>query len=168
MNDSANRMESSYVREVALGIMAVVLLNACSHGTGKAPENESGGQQAAKKESAQPGQVVISVAEQNAQHIGLEPAKVAKESSILRVPGRIVLPDNASWRVGVLVEGRIESVFANLGDFVRKGQVLARMHSHEVHEARAAYQMAASERVRVEAAQALTQKIMIVPNGSSP
>jgi membrane fusion protein, heavy metal efflux system len=159
MKDSTNRREASYVRRVALGLMAVVLLNACGRGTGKAPENESSAQQnIAKKESAQPGQVVISVAEQSAQRIEVEPAKLAKESSTLRVAGRIVLPDNASWRVGVLVEGRIESVLANLGDFVRKGQVLARMHSHEVHEARAAYQMAASERVRVEAAQALTQK----------
>jgi cobalt-zinc-cadmium efflux system membrane fusion protein len=32
------------------------------------------------------------------------------------------------------------------------------MHSHEVHEARAAYQMAVSERARLEAAQALSQK----------
>jgi membrane fusion protein, heavy metal efflux system len=41
---------------------------------------------------------------------------------------------------------------------VRKDQVLARMHSHDVHEARAAYQLAVSERVRLEAAQALSQK----------
>jgi cobalt-zinc-cadmium efflux system membrane fusion protein len=102
--------------------------------------------------------VLISAAEQTAQHIEIESATLTKESDILRVPGRIVLPDNASWRVGVLAEGRIESVSANLGDFVHKGQILARMHSHEVHEARAAYQTAVSERLRLDAAQALAQK----------
>jgi RND family efflux transporter MFP subunit len=143
---------------MALCTLTAVLLNACSHGTGKAPENESKAQETAKQDSSKAGQVVISMAEQTAQHIEIEPANVSEESSILRVPGRIALPDNASWRVGVLVEGRIESVFANSGDFVRKGQVLARMHSHEVHEARASYQMAISERARLEAAQALSQK----------
>ncbi|HTF62565.1 MAG TPA: efflux RND transporter periplasmic adaptor subunit, partial [Edaphobacter sp.] len=108
--------------------------------------------------TAKSGQVAISVSEQTAQQIATESAKITKESNTLRVPGRIVLPDNASWRVGILVEGRIESVFANLGDFVRKGQVLARVHSHDIHEARAAYQMAVSERARVQAVQALSQK----------
>ena len=31
------------------------------------------------------------------------------------------------------------------GDTVRQGQVLARMHSHEVHEVRAAYRQAEAE-----------------------
>jgi cobalt-zinc-cadmium efflux system membrane fusion protein len=143
---------------MALCTLAAVLLNACGHGTGKAPENEGKAQETVKQDSSKAGQVVISAAEQTAQRIEIEPATVTKESNILRAPGHIVLPDNATWRVGVLVEGRIESVVANLGDFVRRNQVLAKMHSHEVHEARAAYQMAVSERVRLEAAQALSQK----------
>jgi cobalt-zinc-cadmium efflux system membrane fusion protein len=158
MNGRAKRIEPFYVRQMAIYTFAAVLLNACGHGTGNAPENESKAQEVAKQDSSKPGQVVISVAEQTAQHIEIEPARVTKESNVLRATGRIVLPDNASWRVGVLVEGRIESVSANLGDFVHKGQLLARMHSHDVHEARAAYQMAVSERARLEAAQALSQK----------
>jgi cobalt-zinc-cadmium efflux system membrane fusion protein len=158
MKDRAKRIEPSYARRMALCTCAAVLLNACGNGTGKAPETENKARESAKQDSSKAGQVVISAAEQTAQHIEIEPATVTKESNILRAPGRIVLPDNASWRVGVLVEGRIESVVANLGDFVHKGQVLARMHSHEVHEARAAYQMAVSERARLEAAQALSQK----------
>jgi cobalt-zinc-cadmium efflux system membrane fusion protein len=158
MKDRAKRIEPSYARRMALCTCAAVLLNACGNGTGKAPETENKARETAKQDSSKAGQVVISAAEQTAQHIEIEPATVTKESNILRAPGRIVLPDNASWRVGVLVEGRIESVVANLGDFVHKGQVLARMHSHEVHEARAAYQMAVSERARLEAAQALSQK----------
>jgi multidrug efflux pump subunit AcrA (membrane-fusion protein) len=75
-----------------------------------------------------------------------------------RAQGRIALPDNATWRVGVLAEGRVEKVYFNLGDAVTKGQVLARMHSHDVHEVRAAYANAVAERSRLQAAEALAQK----------
>src|SRR6267154_5588747 len=60
--------------------------------------------------------------------------------------------------LGVLAEGRVEKVYFNLGDSVMKGQVLARMHSHDVHEARAAYANAVAERSRLQAAEALAQK----------
>jgi cobalt-zinc-cadmium efflux system membrane fusion protein len=68
-----------------------------------------------------------------------------------------VLPDNESWQVGVLTTGRIERVYANLGDYVHRGQVLARMHSHDVHEARAAYAMAIAEKSRLQSAESLAQ-----------
>src|SRR5438552_563344 len=113
MKDRAKRIEPPYVRRMALCTFAAVLLNACGNGTGKAPETENKAHETAKQDSSKTGQVVISAAEQTAQHIEIEPATVTRESNILRAPGRIVLPDNASWRVGVLVEGRIESVVAN-------------------------------------------------------
>jgi cobalt-zinc-cadmium efflux system membrane fusion protein len=45
-----------------------------------------------------------------------------------------------------------------LGDYVKKGQVLARMHSHELHEARAQYETSRSELNRLQAAAALAQR----------
>jgi cobalt-zinc-cadmium efflux system membrane fusion protein len=60
--------------------------------------------------------------------------------------------------VGVLAEGRVEEVYFNLGDSVKKGQVLARIHSHDVHDIRAAYSNAVAERGRLKAAEALAQK----------
>jgi membrane fusion protein, heavy metal efflux system len=158
MSDDMRESMPFHTRKTAVCTVTMLLLSACSHDTGKALEPTSKAQETSKQDSAKPGQVVISVAEQAAQHIEIEPATLTRQSNLFRVPGRIVLPDNASWRIGVLVEGRIQSVSANLGDFVRKGQVLARMHSHEVHEARAAYQMAVSEHARLDAAQALSQK----------
>jgi cobalt-zinc-cadmium efflux system membrane fusion protein len=157
MNDS-KRLKTLEAGRIVMCVLATVLLNSCGQGSMTAPEKESKAQEGANQDASKSGQIVISVAEQNAQHIDIESARITKEPNTLEAPGRIVLPDNATWRVGVLVEGRIESVFANLGDFVRKDQVLARMHSHEVHEARAAYQMAVSERARLESAQALSQK----------
>jgi cobalt-zinc-cadmium efflux system membrane fusion protein len=158
MNHPANRIESSCLSQIVLCVSLGALLNACGRGSGTGPENIGNTSEAVRQNSSRQGQVAISTAEQIAQHIEIGPATFSNESNALRIPGRIVLPDNASWRVGVIVEGRIESVFANLGDSVHKGQILARLHSHEVHEVRAAYDIAVSERARLEAAQALAQK----------
>lgn len=101
-------------------------------------------------------QVVLPVSEQKGT---LEFAVVQKAivPDRLHFPGKIVLPDNETWHVGVLSSGRIERVYANLGDYVRADTVLARMHSHDVHEAQAAYAMAKSEQTRAAAAGSLAQ-----------
>jgi membrane fusion protein, heavy metal efflux system len=106
---------------------------------------------------ASPGEVVISPAEQLAQKIEVQAVQVRDLPAVLTLPGHIALPDNATWRVGVLTDGRLEKVYANLGDYVHKGQILARMHSHDVHDARAAYQTALSDRARYESARVLAQ-----------
>ncbi|HUV96305.1 MAG TPA: efflux RND transporter periplasmic adaptor subunit, partial [Acidobacteriaceae bacterium] len=84
-------------------------------------------------------------------------ARKTEVSELLHFPGKIALPDNESWRVGVLSSGRVERVYANLGDYVKEGTVMARMHSHDVHEAQAAYAMAKSDQTRGAAAASLAQ-----------
>jgi multidrug efflux pump subunit AcrA (membrane-fusion protein) len=101
--------------------------------------------------------VVISPAEQAAQGIEVQAVQMRDLPAVLSLPGHIALPDNATWRVGVLTDGRVEKVYANLGDHVHKGEILARMHSHDVHEARAAYQTALADSARSDAAQALAR-----------
>src|SRR4029077_18785033 len=103
-------------------------------------------------------EIVLSAAEQLSGMIATQAARSSDEHDVLPVTGRIALADNRTWRVGVLVEGRIEAVYAGLGDYVRKGQVLARVHSHEVHDARAQYETALSEMNRLQAAAALAQR----------
>lgn len=101
---------------------------------------------------------MISAQEQSAQHIQVSTVELGSEPRTLSLPGRITLPDNAKWRVGVLTTGRIAAISANLGDYVHKGQILARMHSHDVHEARADYQIALSNRLKMNAARDLAQR----------
>lgn len=101
-------------------------------------------------------EIVIPVTEQRGA-ISTTTLAVEDAPDILQFPGKIVLPDNENWHVGVLTTGRIERVYANLGDYVHKGEVLARMHSHDVHEARAEYQMAITEKTRQQSAEALAQ-----------
>jgi len=40
-------------------------------------------------------------------------------------------------RVGAIADGKIDDIPAKVGDSVKAGQILARIHSHDVHEARA-------------------------------
>jgi membrane fusion protein, heavy metal efflux system len=103
-------------------------------------------------------EVTLTTQAQAEQKIAVAPVELGVAVMLQRAKGNIALPDNATWRVGVLSEGRVEKVYANLGDLVAKGQVLARMHSHDVHETRAAYANAVAERTRLQAAEALAQK----------
>ena len=103
-------------------------------------------------------EIVLPASEQAGSLIQTEAAALSEEPDILRVAGRIALADDRTWRVGVLTEGRVEIVYAGLGDYVKKGQVLARMHSHELHDARAQYETSRSELNRLQAAAALAQR----------
>jgi len=104
-----------------------------------------------------PGEVIIPVSEQ-AGLIESEVAEVRHEPDVIRVPGLVALADNGKWRVGAITSGRIERVLVSQGDYVHAGQILARMHSHDVHEAKAAYLMAIAEKARSESAEAVAQK----------
>ena len=103
-------------------------------------------------------EILLPVTEQTPNAFRVESLAASNEPELLRVPGRITLAENGSWRVGVLNSGRVERVYVNSGDFVKQNQVLASMHSRDVQEARAAYQTSRSDLSRAEAAAALAQK----------
>lgn len=68
----------------------------------------------------------------------------------LQAAGRMTVNENRTWRVGAITEGRIIRVFANAGDTVKEGQILARMHSHDIHESRAEHRKAVAEVARLK------------------
>jgi cobalt-zinc-cadmium efflux system membrane fusion protein len=134
--------------------LACCLVSGCRHAQDDTKNQAS--TQAQSKGAAD--EVTLSPQVQSEQKIQVAPVELGTAVGTQRAKGRIALPDNATWRVGVLAEGRVEKVYFNLGDYVKKGEVLARMHSHDVHEARAAYANAVAERSRLQAAEALAQK----------
>ncbi len=69
---------------------------------------------------------------------------------VVRATARLTNDENHTWRVGAVAEGRIERVQANPGDVVEKGQLLAQMHSHDIHESRALYKRAKADQARAE------------------
>lgn len=103
-------------------------------------------------------EVVLSPAAQKEGQIETQPVKTSDEPDVLRVPGRIALADNRSWRVGVRTDGLVVAVMAEAGDYVRKGQVLARYHADEVRDSRALYRAAQADLARAQSNAALAQR----------
>jgi membrane fusion protein, heavy metal efflux system len=129
-------------------------LSGCRH----APADTKSESSANSENKASSGELTLSSQAQYEEKIEVAPVELGTAVVSQRARGHIALPDNASWRVGVVSEGRVENVYFNLGDAVKKGQVLARIHSHDVHDIRADYSNAVAERARLQAAEALAQK----------
>jgi membrane fusion protein, heavy metal efflux system len=55
----------------------------------------------------------------------------------LEATGRLAINEDAAARVGTIVSGRVTRVLAKVGDYVKKGQALIYIHSHELLDARA-------------------------------
>ena len=51
------------------------------------------------------------------------PVTLTEQPDLLRVSGRIALPDTRTWHVGVRTDGLVSSVAVGAGDLVRKGQI---------------------------------------------
>ncbi len=72
----------------------------------------------------------------------VETGKLERE---LQVSGRITVNEDDTARVGSFAEGVVVECCESVGTDVEKGQVLARLHSHEVHDAEASYWQARAE-----------------------
>jgi len=103
-------------------------------------------------------EVVLSPEAQREGQIETQPVKKSDEPDVLRVPGRISLADNRTWRVGVRTDGLVVALNAEVGDYVRKGQILARYHADEVRDSRALYRTAQSDLARAESNATLAQR----------
>lgn len=73
--------------------------------------------------------------------------------------GRLTWNEDRTVHVGAIAEGRVAKVLVSLGDTVRAGQVLARIHSHDVHEMRAEYAKAVQELSRRRSAQQSAERL---------
>jgi cobalt-zinc-cadmium efflux system membrane fusion protein len=104
-------------------------------------------------EAAGPNEVRLSAAAQRQAGIAVAEVAARRMARTLRAAGRITQDENRTWRVGASSEGRVEEILASVGDRVQTGMVLARMHSHDIHESRAEYQKAKSELNRVKTAE---------------
>jgi membrane fusion protein, heavy metal efflux system len=123
---------------------------------------ESPATAAAKTEAAAApthGQVHFAAEAQQRQGIAVETIEERSLPETIRVNGRVTINENRTWRVGAVTEGRIVRVFVNVGDRVREGQVIARLHTHDVHENRAMYRRAQMELARLRSAEAYAQRV---------
>ena len=100
---------------------------------------------------ADKGEIALSAAEQATASFEIKTAELSHQAETLQANGRIALADDKTWRVGVRTDGIVIEVYAQLGQFVKKGDILARYHADEVRESRAQYRAAASELQRAKA-----------------
>ena len=128
-----------------LALLAAALLTGCS-GT-KAPEPAKA---RAVAEEAKPlaGQIVVPADAQRTSGIVVAAVQFESVREALSATGELTVNEDRTWTVGSHIEGRVVSVHANPGDSVAKGFVLARMHSHEVHDSRANHRRARDEVAR--------------------
>lgn len=132
------------MRQFAL--FALALLAACG------PRQEPAKPEPKKASEAQgePGEVRLSAELQKTA--GIQLAEVEKRNVPLTVSaiGRLVADEEKTHKAGAVTDGRVVKVYVNVGDRVQKGQVLARLHSHDIHESRSEYQKAKVELNRLQ------------------
>ena len=135
-----------------LMVFAFLCLTACSN-----PKAFTEGI-APKEAKASKEEVILSPAQQSEAMIETQPAALSQQPDMLSVKGRVTLADDRTWRVGVRTVGSVVAVYAGLGDYIRKGQVLARYHADEVRDSRAQYRAAVSELERAKTAALQAQR----------
>ena len=128
----------------AVALVAVVAVwRACSGRGG--PE--------AQAPTAAEGTVALGEAAQKQAGIATDKVKRLTRSDRVEAPGVLALDEKRTARLGSMVEGMVIKAYAEVGDRVRNGQVLAEMHSPVVHDAWADYRKAVAERRRRETEQ---------------
>jgi len=62
--------------------------------------------------------------------------------------GSLIVDEERTDHIGVIFAGIVTQVLVNVGDHVENGQVLARLHTHDLHDAISAYRSALAEAER--------------------
>jgi len=103
---------------------------------------------------------IVTVSEQAIQDgiIVVRTPTVAMRRPVLQAPAVLALDESRTARVGSLTEGIVVSTSTDVGVRVGAGTVLARVHSHIVHDARAGLRTADAERRRREAEAGLARQ----------
>jgi len=131
------------MRRVVLFPVVLCLLAACQKEPPRAaPETAA--------PSSAPRYVELDQAALRQAGLRIEAVEVRSVPLTVRANGRLSANEERTWRVGAITDGRIMSVLVRVGDAVQKGQVLARMFSHDVHESRALYRRAVAEYHRLQ------------------
>jgi cobalt-zinc-cadmium efflux system membrane fusion protein len=112
-----------------------------------------------KKPREDAGVLTIDASGQKKGGIVVEQVQLRNLAQTITASGQLTVNENRTWRVGAIADGKIEELLANVGDLVRAGQVVARIHSHDVHEARAGYRQASVELERARAAHAYAARL---------
>ena len=129
------------IRRVSLAAVSAILLMTLGGCSQPAAETE----QAEPDAASDPGLIRLDQEAMRIARITLGEVEIRKLEEDLRVSGRVTVNENATARVGSFTEGIVVGCCESVGSDVEKGQVLARLHSHEIHDAEASYWEARAE-----------------------
>ena len=123
------------IRRVSLAAVSAILLMTLGGCSQPAAETE----QAEPDAASDPDLIRLDQEAMRIAGITLGEVEIRKLEEDLRVSGRVTVNENATARVGSFTEGIVVGCCESVGSDVEKGQVLARLHSHEIHDAEASY-----------------------------
>ncbi len=129
------------IRRVSLAAVSAILLMTLGGCSQPAAETE----QAEPDAASDPDLIRLDQEAMRIAGITLGEVEIRKLEQDLRVSGRVTVNENATARVGSFTEGIVVGCCESVGSDVEKGQVLARLHSHEIHDAEASYWEARAE-----------------------
>ena len=129
------------IRRVSLAAASAILLMTLGGCSQPAAETE----QAEPDAASDPDLIGLDQEAMRIARITLGEVEIRKLEEDLQVSGRVTVNQNATARVGSFTEGIVVGCCESVGSDVEKGQVLARLHSHEIHDAEASYWEAGAE-----------------------
>ncbi len=132
------------MRALFVSCFLAVLLLSCGKGGSSGNNQSASSQQNKPQKESGSGQNEVTIDDAAQQKAGIQVASVQQRAlpEQLTAAGQLVMNEERTAHIGTYTDGRVTEIHANLGDFVRRGMVLARLHSHDVHETWAAYNTA--------------------------
>ncbi len=148
MNEADPITRASRGRKMLLALIAVVALGGLAFlamrywiSTGRTDKTAASTEPRVAAEGVPRASNQVRLSPEAIKHGQIETAQAAGQifHQKLTVTGRLSINDDQTARVGTFVPGRVTRVLATVGDYVKKGQALIYLHSHELLAARAAY-----------------------------
>lgn len=132
-----NKNMNTYNKIIILTLLYLsIMLNGCGNSNSEDDHDETESEETSHEENEE---VILS--KESIETIGLEISEIVKQtmSGQLTAPAVVVTNQNLEVLVGSLIEGRVSRVFANVGDYVRKGNVLMYIEGLEIGEIKSTY-----------------------------
>jgi membrane fusion protein, heavy metal efflux system len=124
-------------------IIVIILILSVFYGCG----NKSNEETEKKEDKKGKEKTEISLSKESIEETGIETgtAEIETLQGFLKIPAKIITDQDFEAKVGSLVQGRVYKVFAKIGDFVSKGQVLMYLEGMEIGEIKSNFLKAKAE-----------------------
>jgi cobalt-zinc-cadmium efflux system membrane fusion protein len=136
----------SHAAHLILWLTLAAALSGCQSTTAEAPASTAAEPAAVPTAS---GVVFLDDTARSRAGITVEPVRRITRADAVDAPGIVALNETRTARIGSLTDGIVVDVNVQLGDRVRRGQQLASLHSHAVHDAWAGYRRAKADERRL-------------------